>query len=71
MCCFVVLQWPKVLNAPLSDVDPELFDIIEKEKNRQYKVRHQQQPQATDAIAAGGHSRRKSQQQQHLGKMHM
>lgn len=31
-------QWPKVLNAPLSAVDPELYDIIEKEKNRQYKV---------------------------------
>jgi hypothetical protein len=31
-------QWPKVLNAPLANVDPELFDIIEKEKNRQYKV---------------------------------
>jgi len=36
----VVLQWPKVLNAPLSEVDPELFDIIEKEKNRQYKARY-------------------------------
>jgi hypothetical protein len=32
-------QWPKVLNASLSEVDPELYDIIEKEKNRQYKVR--------------------------------
>jgi hypothetical protein len=28
-----------VLNAPLAEVDPELYDIIEKEKNRQYKVR--------------------------------
>lgn len=28
-----------MLNAPLSEVDPELVDIIEKEKNRQYKVR--------------------------------
>jgi glycine hydroxymethyltransferase len=27
-----------VLNASLSEVDPELFDIIEKEKNRQFKV---------------------------------
>lgn len=26
------------MNSPLSDVDPDLFDIIEKEKNRQYKV---------------------------------
>jgi hypothetical protein len=31
-------QWPKVLNAPLAEVDPELYDIIEKEKNRQFKV---------------------------------
>lgn len=31
------VQWPKVLNAPLSEVDPELLDIIEHEKNRQYK----------------------------------
>ncbi|KAJ9514631.1 hypothetical protein QJQ45_028340 [Haematococcus lacustris] len=29
--------WPKVLNAPLLQVDPELYDIIEKEKNRQWK----------------------------------
>lgn len=35
---FVTAQWPKVLNAPLAEVDPELVDIIEKEKNRQYKV---------------------------------
>jgi glycine hydroxymethyltransferase len=26
-----------VLNAPLAEVDPELHDIIEREKNRQYK----------------------------------
>jgi len=31
------VTWPKVLNSSLSEVDPELFDIIEKEKNRQYK----------------------------------
>lgn len=31
------LQWPKVLNQSLEQVDPELFDIIEHEKNRQYK----------------------------------
>jgi hypothetical protein len=37
-CCWVV-QWPKVLNAPLEEVDPELYDIIEHEKNRQWKVR--------------------------------
>ena len=36
----IVPQWPKVLNSPLAEVDPELFDIIEKEKNRQFKVRH-------------------------------
>ena len=35
------VQWPKVLNAPLSEVDPELEDIIEHEKNRQWKVRVQ------------------------------
>lgn len=28
-------QWAEVLNAPLSETDPELFDIIEKEKKRQ------------------------------------
>jgi glycine hydroxymethyltransferase len=26
-----------VLNAGLAEVDPELYDIIEHEKNRQYK----------------------------------
>ncbi|KIY96195.1 glycine hydroxymethyltransferase, partial [Monoraphidium neglectum] len=31
------VTWPKVLNAPLAEVDPELADIIEREKNRQYK----------------------------------
>lgn len=31
------VTWPKTLNAPLSEVDPDLFDIIEKEKNRQFK----------------------------------
>jgi hypothetical protein len=33
------LQWPQLLNKSLEEVDPELFDIIEHEKNRQYKVR--------------------------------
>ncbi len=41
-CCsltlLLLLQWPKLLNAPLSEVDPELLDIIEHEKNRQWKV---------------------------------
>jgi len=32
------VQWPKQLNASLEEVDPELYDIIEKEKNRQFKV---------------------------------
>lgn len=32
------MQWPKQLNASLEEVDPELYDIIEKEKNRQFKV---------------------------------
>ena len=35
-------QWPKLLNAPLAEVDPEVTDIIEKEKNRQWKVRRTQ-----------------------------
>jgi hypothetical protein len=33
-----------VLNLPLAEVDPELFDIIEKEKNRQFKVRRSPPP---------------------------
>jgi glycine hydroxymethyltransferase len=32
------VQWPKQLNAPLEEVDPEIFDIIEHEKARQWKV---------------------------------
>jgi len=47
-CCMLVsmnhslarslaVQWPQVLNKGLEDVDPELYDIIEHEKNRQYK----------------------------------
>lgn len=32
------LQWPKQLNAPLEVVDPEIADIIELEKARQWKV---------------------------------
>ncbi|GBF93403.1 serine hydroxymethyltransferase [Raphidocelis subcapitata] len=31
------VTWPKVLNKSLLEVDPELHDIIEKEKNRQFK----------------------------------
>ena len=31
------VQWPRVLNSGLAEVDPELYDIIEHEKNRQYK----------------------------------
>jgi len=30
-------QWSKQLNASLESVDPEIFDIVEHEKNRQYK----------------------------------
>ncbi|KAL5196750.1 hypothetical protein ABZP36_000262 [Zizania latifolia] len=30
-------QWPKQLNAPLEEVDPEISDIIELEKARQWK----------------------------------
>ena len=33
-----LLQWPKMCNAPLTEIDPTLYDIIEKEKNRQWKV---------------------------------
>lgn len=33
-------QWPKQLNAPLEEVDPEIADIIEHEKTRQWKVYH-------------------------------
>ena len=41
--CFPMCsQWPKVLNASLAEVDPELVDIIEREKNRQYKVKGEQ-----------------------------
>eukprot|EP00244_Chara_vulgaris_P008369 TRINITY_DN327_c0_g1_i6.p1 TRINITY_DN327_c0_g1~~TRINITY_DN327_c0_g1_i6.p1 ORF type:complete len:547 (-),score=144.61 TRINITY_DN327_c0_g1_i6:538-2178(-) len=29
--------WPRQLNTPLSELDPEMWDIIEKEKNRQWK----------------------------------
>ncbi len=28
-------QWAEALNKPLSEADPEVFDIIEKEKRRQ------------------------------------
>ncbi|CAI0430880.1 unnamed protein product [Linum tenue] len=31
------VTWPKQLNAPLEVVDPEIADIIEHEKNRQWK----------------------------------
>lgn len=31
------MTWPRFLNAPLSEVDPALVDIIEREKNRQWK----------------------------------
>mmetsp|Transcript_2303 Transcript_2303/g.5902 ORF Transcript_2303/g.5902 Transcript_2303/m.5902 type:complete len:507 (+) Transcript_2303:19-1539(+) len=31
------VTWPKQLNTSLAEVDPELFDLIEKEKNRQWK----------------------------------
>lgn len=32
------MQWTKQLNASLEAVDPEIADIIELEKNRQWKV---------------------------------
>ncbi|KAJ7530784.1 hypothetical protein O6H91_14G019000 [Diphasiastrum complanatum] len=31
------VTWPKHLNLPLAEVDPEISDIIELEKNRQWK----------------------------------
>eukprot|EP00475_Leptophrys_vorax_P042798 TRINITY_DN8066_c0_g1_i1.p1 TRINITY_DN8066_c0_g1~~TRINITY_DN8066_c0_g1_i1.p1 ORF type:complete len:531 (+),score=29.57 TRINITY_DN8066_c0_g1_i1:84-1676(+) len=31
------VSWPKVLNTPLAEIDPEIDDIIEHEKNRQWK----------------------------------
>ncbi|CAL5366533.1 unnamed protein product [Camellia sinensis] len=31
------VSWPKQLNAPLEAVDPEIADIIELEKARQWK----------------------------------
>uniref|UniRef100_A0A8R7Q2J2 Serine hydroxymethyltransferase-like domain-containing protein n=1 Tax=Triticum urartu TaxID=4572 RepID=A0A8R7Q2J2_TRIUA len=33
----VSMQWPKQLNAPLEEVDPEIDDIIDLEKARQWK----------------------------------
>lgn len=32
------MQWPKQLNSSLEEVDPEIADIIELEKCRQWKV---------------------------------
>eukprot|EP00252_Welwitschia_mirabilis_P005966 TRINITY_DN1656_c0_g1_i1.p1 TRINITY_DN1656_c0_g1~~TRINITY_DN1656_c0_g1_i1.p1 ORF type:complete len:524 (+),score=122.71 TRINITY_DN1656_c0_g1_i1:273-1844(+) len=31
------VSWPKQLNAPLEEIDPEISNIIELEKNRQWK----------------------------------
>jgi glycine hydroxymethyltransferase len=31
------VTWPRQCNQPLSEVDPEMMDIVEKEKNRQWK----------------------------------
>ena len=31
----LALQWVQTLNQPLSETDPELFDIMEREKLRQ------------------------------------
>lgn len=31
------VTWPKLCNSDLEQVDPELYDIIEMEKNRQWK----------------------------------
>jgi glycine hydroxymethyltransferase len=32
-----IQNWNKQLNASLKEIDPEMFDIIEREKNRQFK----------------------------------
>lgn len=48
------LQWPKQLNKGLEEVDPELYDIIEHEKNRQYKVRPPRQPYCS-SLHSGRH----------------
>mmetsp|Transcript_32180 Transcript_32180/g.44634 ORF Transcript_32180/g.44634 Transcript_32180/m.44634 type:complete len:522 (+) Transcript_32180:111-1676(+) len=31
------VSWPKVCNQSLEEIDPEMYDIVEKEKNRQWK----------------------------------
>jgi len=31
------MTWPKMCNEGLESIDPELYDIVEKEKNRQWK----------------------------------
>lgn len=49
-----LLQWPQLLNKGLKEVDPELYDIIEHEKNRQYKVRTVY-PAAVDMDAPEAH----------------
>lgn len=36
---FFDFQWIKQLNSPLEEIDPEIADIIELEKARQWKVR--------------------------------
>ncbi|RYQ96827.1 hypothetical protein Ahy_B05g077845 isoform F [Arachis hypogaea] len=38
LCDFSCSTWPKQLNASLEEVDPEIADIIELEKARQWKV---------------------------------
>jgi len=36
--CNAVQQWPKQLNTDISEIDPEIVYIIERQKNRQWKV---------------------------------
>ena len=43
------VTWPKLLNASLAEVDPVLVDIIEKEKNRQWKVRGERERERSGA----------------------
>ena len=32
------VTWPRMCNSPLAEIDPTLYDIIEKEKGRQWRV---------------------------------
>ena len=44
------ITWPSTMNASLEEVDPEMADIVEHEKSRQWKVRA---PKARARVASG------------------